>query len=62
MRLAYDAAGQLTMARNAYARVQLIYNVVGYISSEILHTQYGQHSTLNHTGFRGGSTPERIEP
>ena len=36
------------MARNAYARVQLIYNVVGYISSEILHTQYGQHSTLMH--------------
>ncbi len=47
-RLAYDAAGQLTMARNANARVQLLYNPVGQIASEILHTRLGQHGALTH--------------
>ena len=47
-RLAYDAAGQLSMARNGQARVQLVYDAAGRISSEILHTRYGQHSTLAH--------------
>ncbi|THJ31120.1 RHS repeat protein [Lampropedia aestuarii] len=47
-RYQYDAAGQLTIARNQHARVQLVYTALGQIASEILHTQLGQHSTLAH--------------
>ncbi|WP_280191008.1 RHS repeat-associated core domain-containing protein [Delftia sp. PS-11] len=47
-RLSYDAAGQLTMARNAHARVQLLYSPTGQIASEILHTRLGQQAALTH--------------
>jgi len=47
-RYEYDAAGQLTLARNADARVQLLYTATGQIAREILPTRLKQRSTLTH--------------
>jgi len=44
----YDAAGQLTLARNSDARVQLLYTATGQIAREILSTRLKQRSTLTH--------------
>jgi len=44
----YDAAGQLILARNADARVQLLYTPDGHIARELVSTRLGQRSTLTH--------------
>ncbi|SDT88688.1 RHS repeat-associated core domain-containing protein [Halopseudomonas salegens] len=47
-RYAYDDAGQLTLARNAFARVQLTYTPNGQIACEQTLSRFGTHTQLRH--------------
>ena len=47
-RYEYDAAGQLILARNAFARVQLTYTPNGQIACEQTLSRFGTHAQLRH--------------